>query len=407
MPPRKPAKAQIDTSVLDRQLLVNGAFNPLFWLLDSGHLAYGDYERWRQGELPDLDAIIKPDLDSVLESLAQLATQAARLGLASTPQTYFAWSGSGQPLTLSRRPELAEHLGHHWIRPADRMQLDLFMDNSLTVAENQLCDALVARRWEQADSACQQLARLAPNHAHLAGYEGLIAYGRHLLNQPAIAPDALLEEWQGLQQEVVPLARERLRQQARDYLAPAWRRIAQGLNGAPYDPARPEFHASHAWAQLPDWPQVIAAIRATAAWEQDFILVQRLAQASQQSQPEVATWLHCYLLRLEQTRAAALFAAGHVPTTLRQHWKAFHELEEELPEALFPAYVLIREPGLMHAARSEAVPRFRQNAVQAVLDLLEQRHAGADEIAQRLALKEVSPTLLMLYLGRKGVKGLT
>lgn len=394
----------VDAAILDQQLLTSGAFSPLLWLLDTGQLAYGDYERWRQGELESLDSVLELEPDGLLAQLRPLAQQATRLGLVNETQTYFAWAGSGvgQSLTLSRHTELGQALGQHWTRPADRLQLDLFMDNSLIVAENQLADALAARHWERAEQACQQLAQLAPEHAQLAGYEGLIAYGRHLQAQPQVDARSLAEEWQGLQREVLPLAQELLRQQARDYLAAAWRRLAQALEGVPFDPSQADFHASHAWAQLPDWPRVIAAIRATPDWGRSFTLVLRLAQASRHGQPELATLLYCALLQLDPVAARALFQAGEAPSALAHHWRGFHELDDELPVALFPAYVLIREPGLVRWILSGQVPPFSHSVVQATVDLLAQRQSGGHEIAQRQALKAASPTLLALYLGQRG-----
>ncbi|AHE99827.1 hypothetical protein [Thioalkalivibrio paradoxus] len=50
-------------------------------------------------------------------------------------------------------------------------------------------------------------------------------YARHVEQAAPVAPEACAEELAVLREEIAPLAHTRLRAQARDYLAPAWRRL--------------------------------------------------------------------------------------------------------------------------------------------------------------------------------------
>lgn len=392
---------RFDPSLFEQQLLTAGSFSPLHWLLDSGLLAFSAYEQWRNGELDTLDESLSVIKEQLLAMLVQIEGYAKNLGLEAEPHSFYPWQGArmSQALPISKHAELAEHLGQRWQRSADRMQFDLFMDNSVVVAENQLCDALAAHQWQQAEEACHQLATQSPNHVALSQFEGLIAYGKHIEVNPAVDPTALNEELMGLEQEVMPLARELLRQQARDFLALAWRRLALGLTDQPYDSELPNRHASYAWSQLPDWQRVISSIIATPQWKKDFELVHRLACAYHYSQQsELALLLYCYLVELDEGRAEACFERETTLPRMRSLWQAFTELEVELPTAIFPAYVLIREPGLGLHGSAESAPRFKHSAMAATAELLEQHRLGNDEIQQRQALKAVSPTLLKVYL---------
>jgi hypothetical protein len=393
---RRPPVPEFDTAAIEHQLLTGGAFNPLSWLLDKGHLEYTDYERWRRGEEAALDELLHPGADQLLQQLRGLQRHAGKLGLEAQPQCYHVWSGerAGQVLTLSRRPELDQALSQLWTRAESIFQLDLFMDNQLTAVENQLIEQLATRQWNLALDSCDALASLAPEHQWLGGYRRLSAFGE----RAQLEPEMLRVEWQELFEEIAPLASECLRQQVRDFLAPAWGRLARAMDGQPFDPARPEFHLSHIWAQLPDWSRVSSAILATPDWPQQFVLVQRLARACQHRHPEHAVLLYCHLLQLDEPAASALFDGPLIPVGLHQHWQAFNDLDDDLSPALFPAFVLLRQPGLRHVARDMLIPRFGHDSFQICLELLEQKYLGGDEIVLRQRLKEVSPVLLAAYL---------
>ncbi len=395
---------RFNPALFEQQLLNSGSFSPLYWLLDSGLLTYSAYEQWRNGEIETLDETLPVTPDQLLAMLAEVAQHAITLGLEAEPHAFYPWQGANisQTLKISKHAELATLLGQRWQRSTDRMQLDLFMDNSVVVAENQLCDALASHRLHEAEAAYHQLATQSPNHTALAQYEGLMAYSKHIEANPTADPHTLDDELTGLEQEVIPLARELLQQQARDFLAPAWRRLAVSLADLPYDAAKPNCHDSYAWSQLPDWQQVMTSILATPGWKKEFELVHRMACAYLYSQqPELALLLYCYLVELNEERAENCFEQQTEFPHLRSLWQAFTELEEELPTVLFPAYVLIFEPGLVVHAAKETAPEFKNTTVSTTLELLEQRRMGRNEIQQRQALKAASPTLLKIYLNMR------
>jgi hypothetical protein len=288
----------LDLAMVERQVQQTGAYSVLEWLLDSALVPYPAYERWRQGDIPYLEAAIEADPEDWSRRLREGEAHARALGLVHEVQTYFDWRPchGDRPLSLSPDPSRREVLAQRWVRPADVRQLDLFLDNGASGAERDLHRALAARNVAEAERIFERLCRIAPNHPGLGEYEALLLYARHLERLRAIPPEAWLEEMEGLVQEIAPLARARLRGQARDYLAPAWRRLAEALPRDRFDSEHPDRHASDALMQIPDWEAVMRSVQAVADHAEHPVLLVRLALALQHRQaPEAAmlAWARC------------------------------------------------------------------------------------------------------------------
>ena len=80
-------------------------------------------------------------------------------------------------------------------------------------------------------------------------------------------------------------------------------------------------------------------------------------------------------------------------------WDSFGELSDVLPSSFFPAYVLLKQPGLIH--HQEACAQLESRASQAMIHLLQCRLGNENEISAREKLQAVSPALLRLYLELK------
>ena len=104
----------IDSAVqtqIDTQILEQGAFVPLEFLLDSGRLIHGDYEDWRRREIDSLDEVLMGSPEKIRAQLESATGYARSIGLVETPQTFYAWTPGavdhGEPLRISadwRRP---------------------------------------------------------------------------------------------------------------------------------------------------------------------------------------------------------------------------------------------------------------------------------------------------------------
>src|SRR5690606_13149937 len=113
----------------------------------------------------------------------------------------------------------------------------------------------------------------------LGRLETLVLYGKHVAPGEAIDAVALADELAGLEADIAPLALDLLGGKARDYLAPAWQRLARSLTQDVAAGLSSLPHASYAWAQIPDWSKVQESIVATPSYEGRAELLQRLSLA--------------------------------------------------------------------------------------------------------------------------------
>lgn len=403
MSKQTPASADfIDIGAVDRSLAEHGSFAVLDWLLAEGLLAYADYAAWRDGHRATLDEALalKPaDLDRLL---AEVDRHGHALRLAAEPREVYAWSTTRpDPLTASKRAEVHRRLVQQWRRAAATPQFDLFMDNAAAATERRLCEQLGSRRFDAAARELDTLSRLDPANKSLGDYQDLINYGRHLQNPTPPDAAGLHAELDGLEKEVQPLARSLLAAGARDYLALAWKRLANGLTGLTAQECIDErLHPSYALAQIPDWAAVRQCLQAEPRLLAQPRWLQRLARACRGTgQPELGLlwWLLCIDRHPQHT--VSTMEQCDDPALLRL-WNDFLDLDDrlqaEVPDAGFPGYVLLRRPGLVH--HLSAVAPLQQAATLAMLRLIEARRVGGDEIALRKSLVAIDPVLLAMYL---------
>lgn len=401
-PAAEPTWPALDLISVEDRVREFGAFNVIDWLLDNGLLPHERYEAWRRGELPHLESALACPAAALAEHLDHLSGHARRLGLVNDPVRYYCWrpDQAQRPLSLSPEATRARRFAQNWARQIDVGQLDLFMDSGAEVAENALREALAGHRIEEAAQAYERLCGLAPNHRHLGGYDDLLVYCRHLEAEPSPQAQACAAELAGFEAEIVPLARDLLGARARDYLAPAWRRLAAALPDEWFDPASPECHASHAWLQLPEPAAARASIEAVSGYEREPVLLLRLATSLRlQRQPAAALLVQARAIEREPETAREGSGPNGDPA-LRRHLEAFDDLEEAPDPADFPAWLLLQAPGLLEPLERPELPRPSGAAFEAVLDLLRARATGADEVAARERLRAASPALLRLELQR-------
>lgn len=393
----------LDLATVERQVQQTGAYSALEWLLESGVLPYPAYEQWRHGGVAFLEDAFQADASDWVGRLREGEAQARALGLVNDAQAYHDWRpGHGhRPLALSPDAGRSTLLAQRWVRSSDLRQLDLFLDGGASGVEYDLRGALAARNADDAERYYARLCRIAPSHPGLGDYEALVLYARHLEQLPLIPSEAALDEWEGLVQEIAPLARERLRGQARDYLAPAWRRLAEALSRNGFDPDQPDLHASYAQMQVPDWDAVMRSVREVPGHAEHPILLSRLAQALHQWQaPEAAmlAWARCCELAPQSSPADLV---PEVAPRLHRRALEFEALDEPLDPDEFPAWLLFREPGLLHHLDRLDTPVPTGAAFLAMAEVLRSRVQGADEVAARKRLQQLSPALLRAYLTAK------
>lgn len=394
-----PSHRVSDMAAIEERVRDVGHFSVLHWLLDQGVLPRHAYERWRYGELASLDDVWNCGGDELIVDLEALTRRAEELGLQPTLQTFFDWRPecADQALTLSEDSVRAYRLAQLWRRPEDITQLDLFLDSGADVAEQELRQALSAAHPEDAAAAYDRLCSLAPSHPMLGPYEHLILYLRHMAACPRPETADIGDEIAGFEAEIAPAARQTLGDQASDYLAHAWRRLAEAAPTA-FDPQRPEQHASYAWLQVPDGTAARASIEAIPDYTAHPRLLGRLALALEhQHRPGEAllAWARCYESAPQDATAMARDWAQ--PRT-RQIVQTFEDEAEGCAPEDFGAWLLLHAPRLGGVAQETDVALPTSDSFRVITELLRVRAAGGNEVPMRQELRQLSPPLLEIYL---------
>jgi hypothetical protein len=392
----------VDIATVDSQISQQGQFCLLDWMLDKNFIPYADYESWRYGRISYLDTCFALTEEDLLRLIQQAQQSCSELKLSSEPQEFYPWDSRREPLQISRDLQRHQHLAARWFARRDVPQLDLFMDNSAAIAENQLLDHLANRQFRLAQEALQRLTRLNPQHARLGGYQDLINYALHCDTQSQIEEEALAPEVWGLDQEVTPLARELLGVKSRDFLAFAWRRLAQNLTQVPFSASEPELHRSYAYLQIPDWQALCRCLEQEAHLYDSPILIARLAQAYLQCQ-QVNAFYCLWGILFERYAEAGEQMIGQ-QGLLTEKWDQFLAFDDEWPAEYFLGFLLIQQPGLLNVLDNLPVLQKAgiQNPVNRITrDLLHARLTEADEKPHREALKNASPVMLSCYLNKR------
>jgi hypothetical protein len=395
---------------IDTQILEQGAYAPLELLLESGRLIHGDYESWRRREIDSLDDVLMGSKDKVRTQLESAAGYALSIGLIEQPQTFYAWTSGAvdhgeEPLRPSVDARLHRLIGCRYVPVQNTPQMDLFFDNPVVALTNGIVRALSARNLGETQRQLDRLYAQAPNHADLAAFDRLLAALGHLerpIDDPRQEMAFLLD--------IAPAAKRLLGWEARDLLGPLWRQLADALRGQTYSIGEPSLHRSFALIQAQDWPAAGEAVQREPHWWLHAPLCLRLAQSCfyQQHRSDALTaWFHlCW--RAPSEAADALENHRQPDTGIRALWRRFVDCEEELrPMSLpaesaptaadFPAWLLLREPGLNLQLPVDLPPGDTpaEDAYRNVHRWIDARRANrsADELALRKTLQADQPVL--------------
>ena len=234
---------------------------------------------------------------------------------------------------------------------AEATQLDLFLDSPVTSAVNALLDALRSCDPGESRRACARLAKLVPGHAHAGPAAALI----EMLETPApVDPEQGLR-WTGrLEREWAPAAAALFGARGSELLAPRWCAAGRALEAVPFDPRRPDRHASAAYLRGLDWRNLKRSVLAAPERESEPVLLTRLAEAEWrlgQRRQALSWWFSLCWRAPEAFRR--LIDDRHFPDpALRAAWNLAEDQEGPGPEMApewFPAWMLLHEGGLARA----------------------------------------------------------
>ena len=371
-------------------LLEFGEFSAIDVLRASGRLS-GPEETVRHAEdLPSVQLALD-DRWAVRELLGEARDLAAHLGLDVQ-------ESGGESYPGVDDPGLAALLRSIWRPPAEGRQLDLFVDSARALAIQALRDALLARDAALARRELERFARQVGEHRAVAHAEALIAA---LEAPPVAAPADAGERLARLERECLPAASALLGREGREFLAPLWRDCARALEGVPFDPARPELHASHAWARSGDSGAVVRTVRATRGHGANPDLLGILAEAYYALSERLAA-IECWfaLCRLDPGAfERGIRAPGFPDRVLARAWRDAQNsdaLEEDLAPVWFPAWLLIAEPTLARSlpeAPGNDDPSRASNVLRAL-----QSGDGSPSVALRAELRALHRGLFAAFM---------
>jgi hypothetical protein len=395
---------------IDTQILEQGAFAPLEFLIESGRLIHGDYESWRRREINSLDDVLMGSKEKIRTQLESAAGYARSIGLVEQPQTFYAWASGAadhgdEPLRLSVDAQLHRLIGGRYVPAQNAPQMDLFFDNPVVALTNGIVRALSARNLDETQRQLDRLYAQAPNHSDLAAFDRLLAALGHL-DRPIDDPRREL----AFLLDITPAAKRLLGWEARDLLAPLWRQLADTLWSQAFAIGEPNLHRSFALIQAQDWPGASDAVHREPQWWLHAPLCLRLAQScfyQQRRSDALTAWFHlCWHAPAEA--ADALDNRRQPDTGISALWRRFVDCEEDLwprgipPESAltaadFPAWLLLREPGLnLQLARDLPIGNTpAEETYRTVHRWIDARRANrsADELALRKTLQADHPVL--------------
>jgi hypothetical protein len=396
---------------IDTQILEQGAFAPLEFLIDSGRLIHGDYESWRRREINSLDDVLMGSKEKIRTLLESAGGYARSIGLVEQPQTFYAWTSGAiddgaEPLRLSVDAQLNRLIGSRYVPAQNAPQMDLFFHNPVVALTNGIVRALSARNLDETHRQLDRLYAQAPNHADLAAFDRLLAALSHL-DRPIDDPRQEL----AFLLDITPAAKRLLGWEARDLLSPLWRQLADALSDQAFSIVEPNLHRSFALIQAQDWPGATEAVHREPQWWLHAPLCLRMAQScfyQQRRSDALTAWFHLCWRAPAEAAADALDNHRQPDTSISALWRRFVDFEEELwprgvpPESAlapadFPAWLLLREPGLnLQLAVDLAVGNTpAEEAYRTVHRWIDARRANrsADELALRKALQADHPVL--------------
>ncbi|MBV1876552.1 MAG: hypothetical protein KUG79_02805 [Pseudomonadales bacterium] len=390
-------------ALVNSQLMEQGVFTPLEWLLTSGRLAYEDYECWRLGQIDFLDQYLLGNSERIFAELDIIVAYAETIGLVSEIEEYLPWQRTDKQVALKMSADGARstRLSQRFAPVQTSPQMDMFFDNPVVVLSNNIINALLDYAAADAQQYLDQLYQQAPNYADLAIFDELLVLVRQF-SEPVFDPPAELT----LLQNLLPDVKRLLRNKSRDFMMRQWRRLSEAVKQKGFSAAVADLHNSYILAQAEDWRGVSAAILAEPDWRQEIILCRRLAECGGRRHnrgEELMAWCHlCW--QFGDQASIWLDSDKLIDAGIRTLWQAYCALEDELDLDQapvvdeFPAWILINEPGLIHIL-AEDLPQHHQSSAASyrlVHQLLKARQAAmADqEIILRKALRQQQPLLL-------------
>ena len=375
----------------DSILFEQGSFSAIPWLLRVGHLDYADYDSWRNGGGGFLEEYFKIPLAEIIASLKLARDYAEKLNLDAVCQSYTSIEQKSLTICQSKTNEIILTTIY---QPAEnRDQMDLFFDSAPILAVQDLTKAIVDRRGNDIPNLMARLKLLAPETA--PSFERLLTQQEQLSHCSTTK-----SKIECLMDTMTPLAFSVLGRFAGDYLTPIWRQLSLEISGKPFDAESPQNHLSFTAFKTFDWREVLVAIEGEEGWQRQPVLLYRYAEACFKLNKEaegLASWFRLYMLFPE---SAERLINGTDNFLLLSDWRNFNELDPELDAIFFPAWTVLKKPGLAKLKVNVDEKNIGHNAFQLICDLTLCAGNDIDEttLGLRSKLRYQNPRLFSHYI---------
>ena len=381
--------------LIDRLLQERGYYSPIELLLHEGRLMDDDFNAWSRGELADPSEVLMGDLEAIQAQL-QMGTEYARqLDLA--PES----TDTGSSLQASRStgeggPLSFDQLLHtRYVPSRTRPQLDLFMDTPASVLNNKIRKALSAHHVDKAEALVEQLYDIDPGNDDLGGFDSLL----EVLTQSVTPVLNASEQLQQLEQDITPLAASVLGKYSGDFISPLWLRLSEALAGYPFNPDQAKLHRSYTDARAKDWKNLQQAIEKEHKWQSHCELLLRHLQAAAMQGKEQSVIEDYLLLCWDFADHAEQIPTGQVVSVLTTAITEFQSLDAELETELFPAWLLLRFPGLTQRLTIDMnLSEEMEGNAWRVMHKLQSIPGNNLRVDLRAELKRISPVLFELFM---------
>ena len=411
MPKVKIDKLLIDA--IDQQIIDTGCYQSIELLLRMGILPYSEYERWRRGEITYLaDVFTHPE--HIHKLLEQADVYIHSLNMLAEPVLMQQWihggvqSKSGNHLKFAaERSPLLNKLDVQYKRKTDAGQMDLFFDNQSLIIIKELKLSLIARDIRAAGVKLHELYTLEPEHEFYSQAKNLLDALVDALEENQICDPE--KEMNYLLTVLHPLAEKVLSGQERDYMSLFWQRLVKVIDDTTYTEQKADtvqkkgaadddsyrMHSSFCYQQIPDWEAVIHSIEQTIDARKKPLLLTRLALALQKTGRREACIQaiceYCWQFFTLQQQPPV-----DVDCVLSSRWHEFLEVDEVWGMQHFPAWLLIKEPGLAHhlCAYTTAPEAFKLLQTLTLIEIKEKNQ----HIELREKLKDRHSEILKYYL---------
>ena len=283
------------------------------------------------------------------------------------------------------------------------IQLDIFEHSRDVMLNNAVVEAWLRHDLPAVQQGIALLREEFPAHVDLPQHDRL----RQQLHRFALGlqPGKLSLRQTQLREQILPLAESLLGWHHRDrWTRPLWRALAEVALPLPYDPRRPECHATAFWLAANEIAEARRAVSSIPSWRripQPLVWMTRIELLA--SSPEV--WWP--LLAESAWLAPEAFASqlrnvsGTVDALIARFSREFENSSEFHDLNWFPAWLLIHQPKIRQLLRpAEPNPSDPARAFSLLLNLLHLERTGqqAGLIAQRAKLRALAPDIFADYM---------